>query len=112
MAVLNSILNLSKEMVEWRRYLHTIPELGLKEFKTSEFISNKLKEWNIQHECKIAETGIVNGGPSFIDSLKVQTGRTPFSIQSKTILFVLSVVSNTIFPPDGKVTFLLYTLCT
>ena len=59
MAVLNSILNLSKEMVEWRRHLHTIPELGLKEFKTSEFISNKLKEWNIQHECKMAETGIV-----------------------------------------------------
>ena len=59
MAILNSILNLSKEMVEWRQYLHTIPELGLKEFKTSEFISNKLKEWNISHECKIAETGIV-----------------------------------------------------
>ena len=59
MPVLNSIADMSKEMTEWRRHLHSIPELCFKEHKTAEFISSKLKEWGIKHETKIAKTGIV-----------------------------------------------------
>ena len=59
MPILNSIAKISDQMTEWRRYLHTIPELSYKEFKTSKFISSKLKEWNIEHETGIAKTGIV-----------------------------------------------------
>ena len=59
MPVLNSIADMSKEMTEWRRHLHSIPELCFKEHKTAEFISSKLKEWGIKHQTKIAKTGIV-----------------------------------------------------
>ena len=59
MAILNSVTKISNEMKEWRRHLHSIPELSFNELKTSEFISSKLKEWGIKHKTNIAKTGIV-----------------------------------------------------
>ncbi len=50
---------LLQEAITIRRHLHQNPELSTLEFKTSEFISNKLKEWNINHTTGIAKTGIV-----------------------------------------------------
>ena len=47
MPVLNSINQMQKEMKEWRQDLHRIPEIGLQQHKTSEFIQNKLNSWNI-----------------------------------------------------------------
>ena len=48
MPILNSINQMQEEMKEWRRDLHSMPELGLEEYKTSAYIKNKLKEFNIQ----------------------------------------------------------------
>ena len=42
MPLLNSINQMQNEMSEWRHDLHKIPEIGLKEFKTSEYIKKKL----------------------------------------------------------------------
>tara|TARA_B100000029_G_scaffold508642_1_gene596009 strand:+ start:83 stop:1228 length:1146 start_codon:yes stop_codon:yes gene_type:complete len=47
------------EMKEWRQDLHQIPEIGLKEYKTSEYIRNKLEEWNIEYKDGYSNTGIV-----------------------------------------------------
>ncbi|MBT9150385.1 MAG: N-acyl-L-amino acid amidohydrolase [candidate division WS2 bacterium] len=46
------------QLVEYRRYFHTYPELGTLEFKTSEFIQEKLKEWSIPY-TKVYKTGMV-----------------------------------------------------
>jgi len=59
MPILNSINQMQKEMKEWRQDLHRIPEIGLQEHKTSEFIKNKLKSWNIDFKSGYANTGIV-----------------------------------------------------
>ncbi|HJO13864.1 MAG: amidohydrolase [Pelagibacteraceae bacterium] len=59
MPILNSINQMQEEMKEWRRDLHRIPEIGLQEHKTSEFIQNKLKSWNIDFKTGYANTGIV-----------------------------------------------------
>jgi hippurate hydrolase len=59
MPILNSINQMQEEMKEWRRNLHRIPEIGLQEHKTSEFIQNKLKSWNIDFKAGYANTGIV-----------------------------------------------------
>ena len=59
MPIINSISNMKKEMQEWRRHLHTIPELGFEESKTSEFISKKLIDFGIEVHQNIAETGVV-----------------------------------------------------
>ena len=66
------IRSLQPELVEWRRRLHQQPELGFQEKLTSEFVSQKLQEWGIEHQTGIAQTGIVaiiKGGK--IDSGKV-----------------------------------------
>lgn len=53
------------QLVEYRRYFHTYPELGTLEFKTSEFIQKKLKDWSIPY-TKVFNTGIV----AYIEGVK------------------------------------------
>lgn len=53
------IRSLQQNLVEWRRSLHQRPELGFQEQITAEFIQQKLREWKILHQTKIAKTGIV-----------------------------------------------------
>ncbi len=48
-----------EEIKKTREHLHANPELSFEEFKTAEFISQKLKEWDIPHETGVAETGVV-----------------------------------------------------
>ena len=50
MPILNSINQMLNEMQSWRQDLHKIPEIGLEEYKTSEYIKNKLTEFNIQYK--------------------------------------------------------------
>jgi amidohydrolase len=48
-----------QEIIDIRRHLHTIPEIGFHEFETSAFIAGKLKEFGIPFIEGIAVTGIV-----------------------------------------------------
>jgi len=59
MPILNSINQMLKEMTEWRQYLHKNPEIGLEEFKTSEYIQNKLNSWGIKYKSGYSKTGII-----------------------------------------------------
>ncbi len=47
-----------KDMVNIRRYLHSIPEIGFNEIKTSEFIKKNLKELGFEVES-VAKTGVI-----------------------------------------------------
>jgi amidohydrolase len=47
------------EIVEIRRHIHKHPELSFKEFKTSGFVQNKLKEYGIPFKTGYAGTGIL-----------------------------------------------------
>ncbi len=47
------------EIIEIRRHIHSNPELSFEEFKTSEFIASRLKEYNIPFKQGIVKTGIV-----------------------------------------------------
>ncbi len=59
MPILNSINQMFNEMKSWRQDLHKIPEIGLEEYKTSDYIKNKLKEFNINFKEGYSNTGIV-----------------------------------------------------
>ncbi len=59
MPLLNSINQMQDEMKEWRHDLHKIPEIGLKEYQTSEYIKKKLKEWKIEYKDGYSTTGVV-----------------------------------------------------
>jgi len=54
-----AIQDLQPRLVEWRRHFHQRPELGFREQLTAAAIAQKLQEWGIEHQTKIAETGIV-----------------------------------------------------
>lgn len=69
MPISNSIAALAPEVGEWRRTIHSNPELGFQEHKTSDLVAGKLAEWGIEVHRNIAGTGLVgvlrNGaGPS------------------------------------------------
>lgn len=46
------------DCVDFRRHLHSHPELSFVEFETSAFIQGKLKEWGIPYQV-MAKTGVV-----------------------------------------------------
>lgn len=46
-------------MREWRRHLHSHPELGFEEVETSNFIASTLQDFGIAVHCGIAGTGLV-----------------------------------------------------
>lgn len=58
MSALQEVRLFSDEMTAWRRHLHAHPELGYQEFQTADFITEKLKSWDIPFE-RVTETGIV-----------------------------------------------------
>ncbi|WP_110943018.1 M20 metallopeptidase family protein [Inediibacterium massiliense] len=53
------ILNMREEIIQIRRELHKIPEVGFCEHKTSQFIIQKLEEYGIEVYKNIAKTGII-----------------------------------------------------
>ena len=60
MPVVNRIAAFAPMMKEWRRHLHTIPELGVECHKTAAFVSERLREFGVDelHEG-LATTGMV-----------------------------------------------------
>ncbi|MEM7713062.1 MAG: M20 family metallopeptidase [Cyanobacteria bacterium P01_A01_bin.68] len=53
------IRSIHPQIIEWRRIIHQKPELAFKEEITSQFVSQKLQEWGIEHQTGIAKTGVV-----------------------------------------------------
>ncbi|MFT0772657.1 M20 aminoacylase family protein [Psychrobacter nivimaris] len=47
------------EVKQWRKQIHSQPELGFKEFKTSSFIVNKLQSFGIEVHQGLGGTGVV-----------------------------------------------------
>ena len=83
------------QVVEWRRWFHQNPELGNREFKTSAYIADVLREMGLEPNTGIAHTGliaVIEGGKpgpmvalrADIDALPVkeQTG-LPFASQAR-----------------------------
>ena len=56
MPILNSINQMLKEMTEWRQHLHQNPEIGLKEYKTSKYVQDKLKSWDFVFKLVYSKT--------------------------------------------------------
>lgn len=50
---------LQQKATEWRRHIHQYPELSTKEFKTAEFVANKLTEFGLEVHTGIGGTGVV-----------------------------------------------------
>ena len=59
MPILEGLQQMMPDLTQWRRALHSMPEPGYNEVKTSEYICRTLDIYNISYEKNIAGTGIV-----------------------------------------------------
>jgi len=50
---------MQEQLISWRRYLHQIPEVGLKLPKTSAYVAEKLSEMGIEYQENIGVSGII-----------------------------------------------------
>ena len=59
MQVSQAVKELTEDVVRFRRELHTIPELGLTEFKTKEYLLRQLQSFGIKEIYPVIETGLI-----------------------------------------------------
>lgn len=52
-------LEIEKQVIEWRRYLHQHPELSNREVKTGAYIADVLKSFGIEVKYPVAKTGVL-----------------------------------------------------
>jgi hippurate hydrolase len=71
----NRIAAMAPELTEWRRDIHTHPELGLEEVRTAAIVAQKLAEWGIEVHTGLAKTGVVG-------TLKVGNGTRSIGIRA------------------------------
>ena len=82
--ILQEAEELQKDLVMWRRALHQIPEVGMNLPQTSQYVQQKLSEWNIPFEvtangsCVIGKLG--TGGPCIL--LRGDMDALPFQEES------------------------------
>ncbi|MHA4738514.1 amidohydrolase [Dyadobacter sp. MSC1_007] len=73
--------SIEKKLVDWRRDFHQNPELGNREFKTSEKVANHLKQLGIEVQIGIAHTGVVGllkgGKPGPVVALRADMDGLP-----------------------------------
>jgi amidohydrolase len=59
MPITNRIADFHADLTAWRQDLHTWPELGFEEHRTSDIVATKLKEFGIEVHRGLAGTGVV-----------------------------------------------------
>jgi len=57
--ILSRAQTLQDQLVDWRRTIHTMPELSFTEVQTARLVQSVLHDLNIEAEAGIAETGVV-----------------------------------------------------
>ena len=73
--------SIQAKMVEWRRHLHQNPELSNREFKTSAYITERLKNLGLEIQTGVARTGVVailkGGKPGPVMALRADMDALP-----------------------------------
>ena len=72
---------IQNQLVQWRRHLHQHPELGNREFKTSAYIVEQLKDLGLEVKTGVAKTGVVailkGGKPGPVIGLRADMDALP-----------------------------------
>jgi metal-dependent amidase/aminoacylase/carboxypeptidase family protein len=59
MSLTEKVQEKQDEFIAWRRHIHSNPELAFQEFKTTEFIKQKLESWGIETRPNGDKTGVI-----------------------------------------------------
>ncbi len=84
-----------EDLVAIRRHLHAHPELSFQETKTAQFVAQKLKEFGLQPQQGIADTGVVaiiEGGDSTKGTLALRADMDALPIQEENDVSYRSTV--------------------
>jgi amidohydrolase len=72
---------LQSQLTQWRRHIHQHPELGNREFKTSAYIVEQLKDLGLEIKTGVAKTGVVailkGGKPGPVIALRADMDALP-----------------------------------
>ncbi|MFA1820164.1 M20 family metallopeptidase [Virgibacillus oceani] len=91
--LVNDSKEIEEELISIRRHLHKYPELSFKEFETSNYIEQKLKEIGLPHK-RIGDTGIV----AWIDGEKETGSSSSFTIGLRADIDALPIKEQTGLP--------------
>lgn len=98
-----AIQKIEKKIIAWRRDFHANPELGNREFRTSEIVAKHLRSLNIEVTTGMAKTGVVGilkgGKPGPVIALRADMDALPVTEQS-----ALSFASKITTDYNGKQT--------
>jgi amidohydrolase len=77
----SKIAEIEPVVIEWRHYLHEHPELSNREYKTAEFVADKLRGMGMEVTTGIAHTGVVGilkgGKPGPVIALRADMDGLP-----------------------------------
>ncbi len=59
MALISEITNNKNQIRQWRHYLHKIPEIAFQEYKTAQFVEQKLNSFGLKVYSRMAGTGVI-----------------------------------------------------
>lgn len=95
--IAKSAHKIEQKVIDWRQNIHKNPELGNREFRTSELVANHLKSLGLEVKTKVAITGVVGilkgekPGPVIalradMDALPIEeANELPFASKVKTL---------------------------
>jgi amidohydrolase len=81
-SVQKHVLEITPQMIEWRRFFHEYPELGFEEVKAAEKIGSLLREWGYEVTTGIGKTGVIgflNNNSDFTLGLRFDMDALPIT---------------------------------
>ena len=94
MKIIKDLIDLQPEMQDWRRDIHSHPEIAFEEHRTAKLVADKLESFGLEVETGIAGTGVVG-------TLKKGTGNRSIGLRADLDALLINETND--FPHKSKV---------
>ena len=94
MKIIKDLIDLQSEMQNWRRDIHSHPEIAFEEHRTAKLVADKLESFGLEVETGIAGTGVVG-------TLKKGTGNRSIGLRADLDALLINETND--FPHKSKV---------
>ena len=94
MKIIKDLIDLQPEMQNWRRDIHSHPEIAFEEHRTAKLVADKLESFGLEVETGIAGTGAVG-------TLKKGTGNRSIGLRADLDALLINETND--FPHKSKV---------
>ena len=94
MKIIKDLIDLQPEMQNWRRDIHSHPEIAFEEHRTAKLVADKLESFGLEVETGIAGTGVVG-------TLKKGTGNRSIGLRADLDALLINETND--FPHKSKI---------